>query len=120
MFIQAQLRSPPVPRFIAISYGDQNGYDRTAPEIRDAARANDAKLKQGGALMGSAGEAVQVRNPDATGVQIANMAFMSSPLPIAGFTVIEAATLKDAIALVSKSPGAVMHGVIEIWPLKES
>jgi hypothetical protein len=45
---------------------------------------------------------------------------MTSRLPIAGFAVIEAATLDEAIAMVAESPCAVAHGVVEVWPLKEA
>jgi len=108
-----------MPMFVTIGYGDQAGYDRTAPEIRDAAHVHDANLKARGALMGIAGAAVQVRNPGASGVQTEKAPFMSSPLPIAGFGVIEAADLAEAIELVSKTPCAVAHGVVEVWPLRE-
>jgi hypothetical protein len=87
---------------VTIGYGDEAGYKRTTPEARDAAHAHDDELKQNGALMGIAGAPVQVRNPEAAGVQTENGAFMSSPLPIAGFAGIEAADLAEAIALVSK------------------
>jgi hypothetical protein len=43
---------------------------------------------------------------------------MSSSLPVAGFAVIEAADLKEAIKIVSQTPCAVAHGVVEVWPLK--
>ena len=46
--------------------------------------------------------------------------FLHSDLPIAGFMVIEAATLEEAIGLVSKTPCAVAHGVVEVWPLKST
>jgi len=108
-----------MPKFVTIGYGDQAGYDRTAPEVRDAAHANDAKLKQRGALIGIAGAPVQVRNTDAKGVETQSMPFMSSTLPIAGFAVIEAADLAEAIDMVSGSPCAVAHGVVEVWPLQE-
>ena len=107
-------------RYITIGYGDQAGYEQTAPAARDAAHANDDELKRRGALIGIAGSPVQVRNPDAAGVQIENAAFMSSSLPIAGFAVIEAADMNEAVKLVSQSPCAVAHGVVEIWPLVES
>jgi len=42
---------------------------------------------------------------------------MSCSLPIAGFAVIEAATLADAANLVSQTSRAVAHGVVEVWPL---
>ena len=109
-----------MPKYVTIGYGDQAGYERTTLEARDAAHAHDYELKRHGALIGIAGSPVQVRNPEAAGVQTKDGAFMSSPLPIAGFAVIEAADLAEAIALVSKSPCAVGHGVVEVWPLEGS
>lgn len=106
-------------KFVTIGYGDRAGYDRTAPEVRDAAHAHDAELQEAGVLMGIAGAPVQVRNPNARGVETANGPFMTSSLPVAGFAIIEAATLAEAIEMVSKSPCAVAHGVIEVWPLEQ-
>jgi hypothetical protein len=37
-----------MPRFVTIGYGDEDGYRRTDPAVRDAAHANDAKLVEGG------------------------------------------------------------------------
>jgi hypothetical protein len=108
-----------MPKFVTIGYGDQAGYDRLAPEIRDAAHAHDTELKRRGALIGIAGSPVQVRNPGAAGVETTNAAFLSAPLPIAGFAIIEAADLEEAIKLVAKTPCAVAHGVVEVWPLKD-
>jgi hypothetical protein len=70
--------------------------------------------------MGVAGTPVQVRNPLSAGVQTENFAFMSSALPVAGFAVIEAADLSEAITIVSQTPCAVAHGVVEVWPLEEA
>lgn len=109
-----------MPRFVTIGYGDQAGYDRTPQQVRDAAHAHDAALLRRGAIVGIAGAPVQVRNPDGTGVQTEQAAFMSSPLPIAGFGIIEAADLEEAIRLVAQTPCAVAHGVVEVWPLQES
>ncbi|MBZ9734948.1 hypothetical protein LB534_26030 [Mesorhizobium sp. CA18] len=61
---------------------------------------------------------MQVRNPDASGVKTQDGAFMSSDLPIAGFAVIEAADLGDAIDKISPVPCAVAHGLVEVWPLE--
>ena len=108
-----------MPRFVTIGYGDRAGYDRTAPAIRDAAHAQDAALVERGAVIAIAGQPVQVRNPDASGVRTQTGAFMSSQLPVAGFAIIEAADLAEAIDLVSRVPCAVAHGVVEVWPLEE-
>lgn len=106
-------------KFITIGYGDEAGYERTAPAVRDAAHAHDAKLKAAGALIGVAGTPVQVRNPDDAGLETTAGPYLRSALPIAGFAVIEAADLQAAIKLVSKAPCAVAHGVVEIWPLED-
>jgi hypothetical protein len=109
-----------MPKFITIGYGDQEGYDRTAPEVRNAAHDHDRELRKAGAVMGMAGTPVQVRNPDSSGVRIEKSRFMASSLPVAGFAVIEAGSLAEAIEAVYKSPCAVAHGVVEVWPLLEA
>ena len=109
-----------MPKFVTIGYGDQAGYDRTPESVRKEAHANDAKLTSEGALMGTVGTPVQVRNPDATGIQTTKGPFLTSSLPLAGLAIIDAANLDEAIAMVSKSPCAVAHGVIEVWPLVEA
>ncbi len=108
-----------MPTFVTIGYGDREGYDRTPVAVRDAAHAHDAKLRKDGVLMGIAGVPVQVRNPDAARVETANGPFMTSSLPVAGFAIIEAADLAEAIAMVSRTPCAVAHGVGEVWPLEQ-
>ena len=106
-------------KFITIGYGDKSGYERTDSSLRNAAHAHDARLKSDGALIGVEGEPVQVRNPEDAGVQTIAGSYMHSSLPIAGFAVIEARDLQEAITLVSKAPCAVAHGVVEVWPLQE-
>lgn len=104
-------------KFVTIGYGDQAGYDRTDAGVRDAAHAHDARLRREGAVMGSAGRPVQVRNHDTSGVTTEDGPFMSSALPLAGFAIIEAATLAEAVDIVSRTPCAVAQGVVEVWPL---
>lgn len=107
-------------RFVTIGYGDRAGYDRTDPAIRDAAHQHDESLRMEGALMGIAGQPVQVRNHDGAGVDTSEGPFLRSDLPVAGFAIIEAATIEEAVSLVSKTPCAVAHGVVEVWPLNST
>jgi hypothetical protein len=108
-----------MPKFVTIGYGDEAGYNRTAPGVRNAAHAHDRELIEQGALVGIAQTPTQVRNPDGAGVHTERAPFMSSPLPVAGFAIIEAADLAEAISLVAQSPCAVAHGVVEVWPLEQ-
>lgn len=108
-----------MPRFLTIGYGDRSGYEQTDAQVRDAAHAHDARLRSEGALMGIAGLPVQVRNHDAAAVETTDGPFMSSGLPVAGFAVIEAASLEGAIDIASRTPCAVAQGVVEVWPFEE-
>ncbi len=107
-------------KFISIGYGDREGYDHTDPAIRDTAHEHDARLRDDGAIMGVAGAPVQVRNHDAAAVQTEDGPFLSAALPVAGFALIEAASVEEAIEIVSRTPCAVAHGVVEVWPLEET
>lgn len=61
-----------------------------------------------------------IPNHDGAGTTVDSGPFMSSALPVAGFAIIEAATLDEAIRLASETPCAVAYGVVEIWPLRET
>lgn len=106
-----------MPKFLTIGYGDEDGYRATESTVIAAAHKNDEKLASEGAITGIAGKPVQVRNHNDKGITTKTGAYLSSHLPIAGFSLIEAEDLDDAIAKVAKSPCAVAQGVIEVWPL---
>jgi hypothetical protein len=104
--------------FVTIGYGDRAGYERTEAAVRKAAHRHDARLLASGALMGIAGEPLQVRNRDAAGLTTQSGPFMRSDLPVAGFAVIEAESAEQAAELVSGTPCAVAQGVVEVWPIE--
>ncbi len=107
-------------KFVMIGYGDREGYDRTDAAVRDAAHAHDDRLRAAGAVMGIAGPPVRVRNHDGAVTTVEDGAFLTAPLPVAGFGIIEAASLEEAVELAAKTPCAVAHGVVEVWPLDDS
>ena len=106
-------------KFVTIGYGAAADYDRTDPAVRDAAHAHDADLRRQGVTMGIAGRPVLVRNHDAAGLDSQPGQFLSSALPVAGFALIEAASMSEAVEMVARTPCAVAHGVVEVWPLQE-
>ena len=107
-----------MPTFITIGYGDEAGYRGTPEALRTAAHAADADQQAKGTLIGMAHAPVQVRNTEDKGVETTQGPFMTSALPVAGFSLIEAADLDEAIAIAAKAPCAVCHGVVEVWPLE--
>ena len=106
-------------RFVTIGYGDEAGYERTAQEVKDRAHGVDEAMREAGAVSGMAGKPVQVRNHGEAGTTTEDGSFMTSGLPVAGFGLIEAADLDEAIAMVAGTPCAVAYGVVEVWPLDE-
>jgi hypothetical protein len=107
-------------KFITIGYGDEAGYKSTAEAVRAAAHDHDARLVAEGAVMGIAGSPVLVRNHNGAGTRPAEGPYLRSDLPLAGFALIEADDLAQAIELVSATPCAVAQGVVEVWPLRDS
>lgn len=75
------------------------------------------ELRAAGATIGIAGKPVQVRNPNASGKSITDGPYLRSDLPVAGFALIEAESIEDAIHACAHTPCAVAHGVVEVWPL---
>ncbi|MGW6929320.1 YciI family protein [Lentzea sp. NPDC054927] len=106
-------------KFVTIGYGAREDYDRTDQAVRDEAHAHDERLRAAGVEMGIAGSPVQVRNPGNLRTKVENGAFQTSALPIAGFAIIEAGSVEEAIELVANTPCAVAHGVVEVWPLEQ-
>ena len=104
---------------MTIGYGDRAGYEATDPAVLALAHEHDELLQENGVEMGIAGTPVQVRNTDDTGVRTTEGPYLSSDLPVAGFAIIDAASLEEAVAMVSHSPCAVAHGVVEVWPLDD-
>jgi hypothetical protein len=107
-----------MPKYMTIGYGDEAGYAKTPEDLRSSAHAHDRKLLERGALIGIAGKPVQVRNTLREGVETESGAYLTSQLPIAGFAVIDADDISQAIKMVSESPCAVAYGVVEVWPLE--
>ena len=70
--------------------------------------------------MGVAGIPVQVRNHQAEGVLTESGPYGASTLPVAGFAVIDAPTMAEAVRMVSLTPCAIAYGVVEVWPLEQS
>jgi hypothetical protein len=103
--------------FITIGYGDESGYSRTQGALKDAAHAHEAWLVERGAISGMAGNPIQVRNHEKTGVRTDQGAYLRSDLPVAGFAVIEAKNAEEAVTLVAQTPCAIAYGVVEVWPL---
>ena len=60
-----------------------------------------------------------MRNHQGRGVTTQTGPFATADLPVAGFSLIEADTLEEAVAIAAQAPCAVADGVVEVWPVHE-
>ena len=109
-----------MPKFLTIGYGAAEDYEATDSAQRDRAHAHDSWLASRGAVIAALGAPTQVRNPEGTGISTTSGAYMRAELPVAGFALVEAATLEEAVELVATTPCAIAHGVVEVWPIVKS
>jgi hypothetical protein len=102
-------------RFLCLAYGDEDGWRAlTADQQRDAL-AHDAAIRARGAVMSAVRPAVtSVRKWDGK-LDVRHAPAQGEHLPLAGFSIIEADSVDEVIALVQDTPCARAHGVIEIY-----
>lgn len=106
-------------KFLCLAYGDEAGWNTLSDNEKQEALAHDSVIREQGNLVTAVQTTVtSVRNWDHH-LEITEEAHAQHPLPLAGFSVIEAESLDEVIELVSNTPCAVAKGFIEIRPFWE-
>ena len=104
-------------KFLCLAYGREDDWKALSKSQQAALLAQDEVIRDRGALMAAvktnvvtvrAWDGVAKTTPGGVG---------ESPLPLAGFSIIEAQGLDDVVELVSKTPCARAKGAIEIRPI---
>jgi hypothetical protein len=105
-------------KFLILAYGDAKDWNRLSKAEQDALLAQDEVLRRRGGLVAAVAQAATttVRAWDGT-PDVTRGAFAESRAPLAGFGVIEAADLDEAIALVKDTPCARAGGAVELRPI---
>lgn len=103
-------------KFLCLAYGDEDGWHALSASEQEEALAQDAVIRGRGDLLSAVRPQVtSVRNRPGV-VEVTDERHAHHPLPRAGFSVIEAGSLDEVIALVANTPCARASGVIEIRP----
>jgi hypothetical protein len=104
-------------KYLCLAYGAEKDWRALSPAEQAALLAEDEKLRRRGALMAAVETTVTtVRAWDGTPVT-APGPFAAPALPLAGFSIIEARDIDEAVALVAGTPCARAKGAIEIRPI---
>jgi len=104
-------------KFLCLAYGAEEGWNELSKAEQDALLAQDERLRQ-------LGDIVAAVEPTATTVTAwdgkpatTEDPFAHSPVPLAGFGIIEAANLDEAIKLVANTPCARAKGAVVLRPI---
>jgi len=110
-------------KFLCLAYGDEAGWNALGAADRERALAADASIRGRGQPMAAVRPEVRtVRNWNQQLV-VTEQGYAQHALPLAGFSVIEADSIEEVIALVAQTPCARASGYIEVrpfWNLQDS
>lgn len=106
-------------KYLCLAYGAEADWKVLTDEEQDELLAQDEVIREKGALMAAVETTVvTVRAWDGKPTTT-TAAFADSKVPLAGFSIIEAADLDEVIRLVADTPCARAKGAIEIRPIIE-
>jgi hypothetical protein len=106
-------------KFLCLAYGSEKDWLALTKEEQQEFLANDEVLRDRGDLVAAVQpDVTTVTTWDGTPVT-SNATFSSLRLPLAGFSIIEAADVDEVVRLVANTPCARAKGAIEIRPFLE-
>lgn len=104
-------------KFLCLAYGAEADWRALSADEQAALLAQDEVLRKRGDLVAAAGLAVTtVQSPDGV-TRTTPQPFAQSRVPLAGFGIIEADDLDEAVRLVAQTPCARAGGAVELRPI---
>jgi hypothetical protein len=104
-------------KYLCLAYGDEKDWNVLTKKEQDEMLSQDEVVRKRGALMAAVQTTTTtVRAWDGKPITT-DGAFADSKVPLAGFSIIEAADLDEVIRLVAGTPCARAKGAIEIRPI---
>jgi hypothetical protein len=104
-------------KFLCLAYGDEKDWKALSKEQKDELLKQDEILRKRGTLMAAVQtDVVTVSAWDGEPCSMVG-SFANSNVPLAGFSIIDAASIDEVIQLVAGTPCARAKGAIEIRPI---
>jgi hypothetical protein len=104
-------------KYLCLAYGSEKDWKALTESEQTALLAQDDALRERGDLVAAVGlEVTAVRSWNGTSVT-SEGSLANSRLPLAGFGIIEAADMNEAVQLVAHTPCARAKGVVEVRPI---
>lgn len=106
-------------KYLCLAYGAEKDWKALTKEEQDSLLTQDQVLRERGVLMAAVETTVTTVRAWDGEPQLTNGAFATSNVPLAGFSIIEAADIDEVVRLVAGTPCARARGAIEIRPILE-
>lgn len=107
-------------KFLCLAYGAEKDWLELTQEERDELLAQDELLRARGALMSAVETDVTTVTAWDGSPSVTHGSFAKPDIPLAGFSIIEAADIGEAVRLVAGTPCARAKGAIEIRALMQT
>ncbi|HET9653658.1 MAG TPA: YciI family protein [Usitatibacter sp.] len=103
-------------KFLCLAYGDEAGWNSLTEAGKRDVLAADQAIRDRGNLMAAVRPQVRTVSHRDGNLVVSEEPYARHDLPLAGFSVIEAASVEEVIGLVSATPCARARGYVEIRP----
>jgi hypothetical protein len=105
-------------KYLVLAYGAEEDWKKLSKEEQQALLAADGRMREQGALVAAVRtDVATVRNWDGRTPEVTAAPVASLPAPLAGFGIVEAADLDEAVRMVKDTPCARAHGYVELRPI---
>jgi hypothetical protein len=102
-------------QFLCLAYGSEDDWKALRSDQQSELLKADDVQRQRGDLVAAVGEPTVVQSWEGAD-HPRNEAFAVGASPLAGFSVVEADSIEEAIRLVERTPCAVAGGAVEVRP----
>jgi hypothetical protein len=107
-------------KFLCLAYGSEKNWLDLTKEEQDQFLAQDQVLRDRGAFMSAVETSVTTVTAWDGTPSTTNISFAKANVPLAGFSIIDATDIDEAVQLVAGTPCARAKGAIEIRPLLQT
>lgn len=106
-------------KFLCLAYGAEEDWIKLSPEEQRTLLAQDEVIKRRGDFVTAVQPSVTTVRAWDGNPEVVDEPFARSAVPLAGFSIIEAESVDEVVALVEGTPCARAGGAIEIRALDE-
>lgn len=103
-------------KFLCLAYGGEDDWKAMTKQEQSEVLEQDEVLKSRGNFLAAVQTTVTTVTNWSGNLETKNESFAKPKLPLAGFSIIEARDINEAIQLVANTPCARAKGAIEIRP----